>query len=280
MSKYTIVFCEGAHDVAFILRILKNNNYSEITDEIKNLKEFNIELINYFIEGQSRRVKSFAFNPNNKIPKYVLRKKDGNEFIFLHDLGGDKNEDVRKIIKERYLNLISPKEDDDYSKDIIKDISYRFLYFFDADEKGCEVRKSEIEEELNISGLENGKIKKIDNKIEYGIYIFCNSETKKGTLEDILLKILQENENPLYKNITDFLEKNSICPERRKNYDDQKKKHSGQEKYNEKKTIVGIFGQLQLSGVNNQVIIEKTDYFKNEQLQSLKEYNEILNLFY
>lgn len=170
-------------------------------------------------------------------------------------------------------------EFDEAEDEYFEKISYRFLYFLDADDKLVEERVGELKTELNLEEFSPISIKKKEDQ-EYGCYIFCNENNKKGKLEDILLKVIRENDKNKYDEVKCFLDKlEEKDKSTTKRYNDIENKYEGSSKYDRYKTKLGILGQLKISGVANQVIIQSTDYFKRENVEKLNQYNDILKLF-
>lgn len=268
---YTVVMCEGLHDIAFITRILKMNGYSDEGGELDKLdKRFRA----FFTKHLNKRKERIGFISDFKIPHTIL-KKDGN-VIFFHKLEGDQRQKNREELKKNYLKLT---EFDEAEDEYFEKISYRFLYFLDADDKLVEERVGELKTELNLEEFSPISIKKKEGQ-EYGCYIFCNENNKKGKLEDILLKVIRENDKNKYDEVKCFLDKlEEKDKSTTKRYNDIENKYEGSSKYDRYKTKLGILGQLKISGVANQVIIQSTDYFKRENVEKLNQYNDILKLF-
>lgn len=254
MDKIIIVLCEGAHDIAFLNRILLVNGFDEYSKKISGLKQ----------PFQDRFKREFnndriGFITNYKIPSSIYSKD--NKYIFFHNMNGDMKIKERKELVEMYKKIIESEFTDDFG------IEYRFIYFLDADEKGVEKRIEEIELEIGISNLENGMIIK-DSKFEYGCYIFHCKETKKGTLEDILIEIMGKNEENIFKNSKIFLENNKLNEDRQREFvcNSKTEEYIKSVKYKDKKSVISIAGQLQFSGVNNTVIIKDSDFIRKEDL--------------
>ncbi|MBL0687404.1 MAG: hypothetical protein JJV94_06240 [Sulfurospirillum sp.] len=143
-------------------------------------------------------------------------------------------------------------------------LNFRFLYFFDADDKGISTRMDEINEELELNDkLSHSEIKEIDS-YEWGCYIF-HKDKDSGDLEDIILDLMKPNNETIFENSLSFLDKNI-----QKKYKDKVKI---------KKSIISVAGQLQFSGVNNSVIISKSDYITCIDISNNKQCREIIKLF-
>ncbi|MBL0687051.1 MAG: hypothetical protein JJV94_04405 [Sulfurospirillum sp.] len=144
-------------------------------------------------------------------------------------------------------------------------LNFRFLYFFDADDKGISTRVKEINEELKLNDkLSHSEIKEIDS-CEWGCYIF-HKDKDSGDLEDIILDLMKPNNETIFNNSSSFLTNNPLDEKRCR-------------RFKEKKSIISIAGQLQFSGVNNSVIISKSDYITCTDISDNEQCQEIIKLF-
>lgn len=282
MNKITVVLCEGIHDISFISRILMQDGYEENKYKVKEY----ISPLNLFfntIQSEKQFIETkLGYNPNYLIPsESLLRKYEDdspikNHYIFFHNLQGDGKTLERKNIIKRYKALL-PKEDG-FSASF--NFKFRFITILDADDHGVLERVTEIKSEFEIPILLNGKIEVV-NDVEYGCYIYHDVKTNKGTLEDILLEIFKNRENNLYRSTKSFIETNKLIDDRTKEiyYEDNLQKYKGKSKFNEKKSIISIMGQLQFSGTNNSVIIKKSDYIGNNCIMNNYHCKKIKELF-
>ncbi|MEH2773558.1 hypothetical protein, partial [Klebsiella pneumoniae] len=81
--------------------------------------------------------------------------------------------------------------------------------------------------------------------------------------------------------VSTFFSDNSLDAERTRelhiiNGEEQRK---GASKYSEKKSKVNLFGQLQFSGMNNSVIISKSDFLRKEDIEHCPQCLAIKNMF-
>ena len=260
--KLILTFCEGAHDTAFIFRILKEYSYTNYTD--KKIDKFPEILNKYF----TNLFKKFEYLEEKKfyqtpfLPRYVLKSKEDDIYILLYMLNSVSNIKNSIPIIEEFR---------DYTEDSFDfekiDIGINFI--LDAEDKTVEKRiniiKQELKETLIISdNLQNGQISKNINNFKFiGIFIFSD-ENNQGKLEDVLLPLMKvDNENIVEK--SSFFLKENQKPQRKK--------------FDFDKSLIGIIGQLQLSGKANTVIITDSKYLTKEKIENNVNCQTILNLF-
>ncbi|MCJ8342643.1 MAG: hypothetical protein MJH09_07325 [Cetobacterium sp.] len=275
MNKLTVVLCEGDHDISFLFRILSSNGYKEATQKICELPEPFCEDFKTKLENSDSK---WGFYTNVLIPNLVMKKD--MDYIFFHNMRGVDSTKQRSQVLSEYKELIPEGSESRFVKSYFD--RYKFLYFVDADDIGSEKRRTEISAEIGLE-LKIDDLIKDDDEIEYGIYVFRNYENDKGSLEEILLNILEKNEKKLYDKVDKFMKNESdqleIEGQRQKQYNNELKCYRGQSYFNYEKSKISILGQLQFSGLSNSVIIKNSDFFKNENLERLPEYEKILSLF-
>ena len=89
---------------------------------------------------------------------------------------------------------------------------------------------------------------------------------------------MQEENSSVLGKAVDFLSENALSPERTKEYDPRQDKYMGGKKYKFKKSQIAVAGQLQFSGMNNSVIILKSDYIKQKAILQDNECRKIAEL--
>jgi hypothetical protein len=264
-NKYIIVFCEGEHDIAFLSRILYVNGFKPYKEKVK---DFDKPLNDLYIKNLSdKKIENMKFKfqrPQRKIP-YAVLKKD-NLMVVFHNFDGDgnfTNGGANTIIKMYLdLNKENMRKISNYKK-----LDYRFLFFFDADDKGIAIRVGEINSELDLSAkLEHNKINTIDLH-EWGCYVF-HKDKNSGDLEYILLDLMKQNNENIFINSEKFIEQNILENARQKRYicNNNEEKFNGAIQYKKEKSIISIAGQLQFSGSSNAVIIANSDYIKKSDI--------------
>jgi len=275
MDKIIITFCEGQHDISFLSKILFVDGFTpykkKIKDFIKPLnKQFETELSKKKIAD-----KKLGFHSEYMLPSVALHRNE-KILVLLHNLNGDSKITERKKILSMYQNIQS--EEDGFSKEF--NLNFRFIYFFDADNKGIIARVDELNSELKLdSKLEHNKICTI-NSDEWGCYVFHKDENC-GDLEDILLDLMKPNNETIFENSLSFLKMNSVDESRQKEFtcNDREERYKSRVKFKEKKSIISVAGQLQFSSMSNSVIIAKSDYIKKSDISANSHCIEISQLF-
>lgn len=276
-----IVMCEGAHDIGFISKIMFTNGFKPYKKKIKEYPSPINAQIEENIKKSAVGDRKIGFEPPSyKIP-YASLIKDELLLLF-HNMGGDNNCDNRKELINDYKTIMDAINDvfDDKSISEIK-----FFLFFDADDKGVKNRieaiRNDYSDEYKIpkDQIENGKISS-DGNIRLGTYIFhdTNDSAKKGTLEEQLLGLIKHENKEIIDAAEEYLDKNSLASERTKEYLVSDGKYKGVSKFNKKKSIISVAGQLQFSGMNNSVIIAKSDYIKESVISNDNECKIICKL--
>ncbi len=269
MNKLILSFCEGAHDAAFVFRILKENKYKNFTD--KNIKKFP-KILHDFFKTKMEKFSSLddkKFYEKPYFPRYILKKEKEEIYVLLYTVGGVSK--IEKNIKTIKFFRHSAKEEK-FGISKIKELSINFI--FDAEEMEVKDRIIEIIKDLKkidkgisekIKEIKNGiPIENIDYFKSIGIYIF-SSDDGKGKLEDILLPLIKKDNEEIYERSLNFLEKNKMELKKRKFYFD--------------KSLIGILGQLQISGKANTVIIQDSNLINEEKIKNNEICKKIFNLF-
>lgn len=188
--KVCMIFVEGPHDVAFIRKVLTVCCNATEKTKIK-LNEFPEPLASIFQEYvKNRDMQDLSLDMVQKffLPDKVFKKED--YFIMLFSIGGKDNISlVKKFISDLKFNIkIKP--------DIISDFEEeKYIFINDADDKQFEdvidCMKSSyfpiIDEDTNETYL-------TDND---GKFYVWHGEDGKGTLEDILIKLLENSDSSL-----------------------------------------------------------------------------------
>lgn len=274
MNKIIIAFCEGQHDIAFLSKILFVDGFMPYN---KKIKDFIEPLNKQFIKKLPNKEigdKKLGFRSEYMVPSVALYK-DENILVLLHNLNGNGKATERRKILSMYQNIQS--EEDDFTN---FNLDFRFLYFFDADDKGIQTRVNEINSELDlITKLEHNKVNTIGTD-EWGCYVFHKDENS-GDLEDILLDLMKPNNESIFTNSLSFLTMNALTEDRQKEFicNDIEEEYKDRVKFKEKKSIISIAGQLQFSSMNNSVIIAKSDYIQKSDISSNSHCIDISKLF-
>lgn len=274
-NNVVVVACEGQHDISFITRILLTVGF--IIDSRK-IKDFPTPFGALF-SGIAGKIiladrKLGYQNPNYLLPSVAL--KSGEDIIFLHNLNGDGRSAERQKLIDSYTNLVG---DDDFSKDL--NYRFKFLLFFDADTIGVQARLLEISTEIGINPtLTNGVVVPY-GRHELGCYVYHEPSANTGVLEDILLEHFSRKDRELMNSVSSFLTNNALEEERTKEFHivGGVEQRNGSSKYYEKKSKLSLFGQLQFSGMNNSVIISKSDFLTKHDIENCPQCNIIRSMF-
>lgn len=270
MKSIKLIVAEGAHDVAFLARLMKANAYVDPEIRVKNIEP---EPLRNFIIGL---YKNYSFKRNvNKInrrpiPTAVLRPKDetNNEIAVLFASDGVNNySNIETILKNFVILKNNP-----FGQDSLNDVDeIKVIFNIDADDKGIEERINTI----------NGWIKRLTdedcpeilnfNAIEYkgikwGAFISAGS-TGFGALEELVLPLFENGHNQIVSAVKQFIsQKDSFdIPQT--------------SKPNDAKSEIGIMGQLDMPGMSNTVLIDQSKLIDDEQLKD-GVYKEICDFIY
>lgn len=283
MNKVIVVFCEGDHDIAFLVRLLYANSFEPYE---KKVKEFEWPLNEQYTSLLAKKkIEDLEFKfqrPNQKLPFTVIYKD--NSLVVFHNLGGDGNilngnsESIRKM----YLDM-KYGEDDFTSSSVSFD--FRFLYFLDADDDGAEYRIEQLKTLLELDELEENILYTKD-EYELGCSIFYDigCSDKKGKLENILLQLMEKDNETIFDSSKKFTISNDLdaTPERQKKYicTPIRQTYVESRQFKKEKSFISVAGQLQFSGASNAVIIANSDYIKKSDIDSNVTCTNIIGLFY
>ncbi|MDE6538180.1 MAG: hypothetical protein K2M13_09140 [Muribaculaceae bacterium] len=295
-----IVFaiCEGPHDTSFLAKLLKSKGYTSYTNPLSQFPE---PPKNWFVkQAKDLRVEEIGLNNlysniTSVLPRQALVNEELHQLILLYALGGDKQ-------KERREKLLTTLKDwgtvptDDKAFSITEEFTesgnnFGCLLFFDADNLGVETRIQEGIDEMKtyfpIKGeiRDNGDIEEINPTMKVGIYIFADAESKKGNLENILLPLMKHGNEKIFEDADHFIEshynEDRLKPLvfKKENNGEIYEKRKGTPQFDHFKSIIGVVGQLQISGSSNTVCIEKSDYLNLDKIHNNHMCQDILKMF-
>lgn len=279
------IFYEGPHDGAIISRLLRENGYKNKTDMA--IKEFP-NPIQGFLSG---RIASYEYKNELKItqkpllPNYILKSEDeDNKWFILYAMGGDSDPSKPlQIIKSlKYDFSMDPETSFETHS------PYRIAFFFDID-KGLESRMKRFNEHYhetipnfcndwikNYTHTADSPLAKLDGFLKIGIYNYGrlnqNNQMSPGTLEDILLPILQKKNPSIHHNavahVKNFQKNLPTNPKA-----EQLRKHNS----DTGKAIIGTIGQPKHPGRANGPIISDTELITKTALNSDTVFSQILD---
>lgn len=264
ITQIIAVLCEGPHDVAFLVKILKTEGFktidftkfSDLPSPMSNLLKEEVRRTN--LEELHLTQLRKALLPTN------ILKKD-NIYLFFYALGGESREDLRNSILEKFKLLIPEKGE--FNR-LPKDTKLKVAYVFDADNKGVEARVKELNQELskvfpNCIFQNNSDI--VVDAITLGCYIFSKAGTNTGKLENLILPLMKSGNEAIFYDAESFLNTHTNI--------------KWKKGYDQEKAIIGVAGQLQKSGSTNTVIIAQTDFINEIKIQEDSKCQEIIDFF-
>lgn len=286
----SVVLCEGVHDISFISKILCANGCDEYKVKIDDYPYPIGEQLKNNYARDAIGEKMIGSGPDSPfVPKAAYT--DGKRMILFHNMNGDSDTNTRcELIDQYRKNSIALG-----FKNPGGITTFEFYLFYDADSLGVAGRLDRIESEfwgkyritagkprqavkVRVPGETGAGNDKID--VMLGTYIFCdpNDIERKGTLEDQLLALMRRENSELFDRAKDFLDQNALEADRTKEYDPKKDRHAGGKKYKPKKSQIAVAGQLQFSGMNNSVVILKSDYIKQQAILQDEECKKIAGM--
>lgn len=275
--KAIVALCEGKTDVAFLRRLLEADNYHDYKEVVANIpKPLGLggkKGESYF----SKKLKSYDYDSSKlrdrPVLPLILKRVEGQSlsFILLYDMNGmNRVKNYREIIKDFQGLSLKSGNDEDYESSLFKmDIALAFI--FDLDDKTKADRISYLRETYaeSISELQYLSETKpiIDSKHFKGVgyHFFCEEAGQKGNLEDLILPMMKEGKEALFNKAEQFL--NCEGAFIRKKESNLAEKDENKTESDFKKSLIGVVGQLETSGVNNADIIKITKYLDKDKFK-------------
>ena len=272
------ILTEGDHDVAFIYRIIKANGGKTHN---KPIKEYPYPLNQLFTSNISSTSIEDLNIENAKVRFLPARiMKCDENLICIYSIGGESHKERRiELIKQ--LNVFNTSDPEEMQV-LETSVKIKFLFFFDADNKGTEFRMSQIKDELKdvfpdtkiANELKDGQIILIED-IYIGASIFTEEGKDTGMLEDVLIPLMKDGNQDIFEKAYEFLDIHESCTlfKGQVKYEDEQKtikKKVGAKKFSIKKSLIGTVGQLQMSGKSNTICISDADYLTDAKIQNNK----------
>jgi hypothetical protein len=269
--KYIIALCEGQHDISFISKILLTNSFNPHNKKISKFEKIISNLFTNIYKDKKIGDMKLGFNSDHLIPSVALISKDESKTVFIHKTNGDASVKERKEIVQQYISIMPQDEyndEDDFDEESFSftpDLDLRFLFFLDADDKTVDDRVKILNSEFDVE-MKNAEVTN-DNNIDWGVYIYHNGTDGNNTLENILLDMMISNNQYIFNNAKNYIDTTAHLLENRQyEYKSKDNTYNTSNKFKEKKSLISIAGQLQFSGMNNSVIIAKSDYIKKDDI--------------
>jgi hypothetical protein len=281
--KTTLIFCEGPHDVSFVQKTLKY--FWEFEKVEWNFSEYPAPF-NLFFKNNIEKYASQDLNLDMAhkffLPDRVMIK--GAQVVMVFNLGGkDRIDKVKTLISGLNPLLKNSSVFPQGAMFIASDLHYLFL--FDADDKGAESIRDKIKQELSaiddlnwltgtwITEPLNNFAAHIGNK---AIYIWGN-DIGYGTIEDIILPIVETNNKELFQKVSEFINSNF-----RWDVTNENKKKSVAETAKMKKAIITSAGQRKKPGSSMAVVIDQSGLIERDTFisnENVKKFAKFLSEF-
>ncbi|MDD5754695.1 MAG: hypothetical protein PHN45_08100 [Methylococcales bacterium] len=254
-----LIFCEGAHDVAFVQQVLKlclgfkkvEWKFSEYPTPFDLLFKTSV---------QNHAAQNLSLDMTHKffLPDCVFQQEE--HLILVFNTGGSSQTDKVKFLLKEFLPLLANSTIFSYdSTDVVTQAKYLFLY--DADCIGTTASFNKIKQDFSsiddeptwnfndLTSLKENPFGAISNDYDKAAYIW-GENIQNGTLEDILLPMLENDEKDLIEKSSNFVDSAFTWK-----IEDTKLKHRIAEIADRKKAIITCAGQRKKSGYSMSVII-------------------------
>jgi len=259
MNHIVVIFCEGVHDVAFLSRLLKTDDYTTYHNVTIGTYP---NPLNRIFEGSLKKVDFQSLKidqlSSHSIPKKILKKE--KTIVLLYAVGGNRNETKISALMQIFRDAHGSK-----GFGGIDSHKLSFIFFNDADtDLNQEVTRINqflsnfLGEAFSLSHNGCDTI----NDIRYGLYLF-SKDGQHGNLENLLIELMRKGNEAIFTDAESYYEKY---------FDESRRKHT----MYPHKSIITIAGQLQSSGASQGVTIEHSDYLTLEKIQKNLHAQEII----
>jgi hypothetical protein len=288
MEKVVFAICEGSQDVAFLYRLFSADGFKTYNRKIADFPGPISGYLKKSLESTDYENLKLEESWQKPLPHETLIKDD--MLVLLYAVGGDEKKDTRRSMLKSIAGFSIPPDDSNalYPGEALQ---YVLIYFFDANNKGIKAREKSIKDEIcEVTGVEvpelvSGVGLQSIKGLLVGCYIFAKDDGF-GKLEDIIIPLMREGNEEIFQKATDFLKLKDESRLTRlklvKNTDGELEEKYSTKKhdFDEKKSQIGIVGQLQVSGKSNTVIIRDTDYIKLQKIRDNHLCRDILNFIH
>ncbi|MFD1142168.1 DUF3226 domain-containing protein [Larkinella insperata] len=268
--KILIILCEGPHDVAFIYKVSRLAlNAQDITGT--KLKDFPSPLGSHFVRLlQNYRYEDSQLTGRPEIPTTLsLTPHEDQEIVYLliYPMGGDSKIESWKDQIQKFQDIAIND-----LPEMKAEISIGLI--FDADDgladrvKKCHDNFNDILPEITGLNATEQHICLTKSFKSLGLHLFCNDEGT-GNLEEILIPLMKLGNEQIFNEALEYLNRN------KDNKRPTEKKFKSN--YDENKSLLGVVGQLQCSGVANNSIIKQSDYITNDKLSVSEKASELVS---
>lgn len=262
-----MIMVEGPHDGAFISKVMQVNGYKTYKQPIKL---YHPQFIADYLRGQYKNAPVDELNLQSVrkeilFPSYAL-VRDEQELMLIFQMGGDTRSDRRKkLVGDIYAFLRSSMT----AEAVANSGMVTFVYEFDADEDGVDVRLQQMTREIkdidgSFPGLTENASYVMSGGVRWGGYVFEDG-SGKGRLEDIILPMMEEDNDDVAESAKEFVERRTTF----------KLFQTVRPTPHDKKARVGVMGQLEKAGSANPAIIEQSSYLTKEKIKGSEVCNRI-----
>ncbi len=274
--KALLVFCEGPHDVAFSRLVFKHCfGINKINWKFSQYPAPFNQLFKTSMEKHVHQDLSMDMAHKFFLPDRTLFSKENNLLILLFNTGGkSKRDNPAKFIADFLPLLKTSRIFSKGAERIVSEAKYIFLY--DADHEGadkvfqdCRTHFAQIDGNDFILELDvDANNPKGAQKEDTAVYVWSDSETGLGTLENVLLPMFEANQEEIVIKASEFID---ACFSWEIDHVNPARKIA--ETARRKKTIICCSGQRIKPGSSMNVIIDQAKMISED---SFREDAEVL----
>lgn len=253
------IFCEGAHDVAFIKNILRKKfNYTKLSVKFSELPSPLDRMYANAVKNHAAIDLSLDMAHKFFLPDAIFMKD--LKIIAIYNSGGKSNYDKIEVLLNNYL-ILQPQAQTfaNANQDYI--VSDKFIFFYDADDLGITEVVKEVETNFR-------KVKDKDfivnnfTKSSFSDYAYISDNKatytwgntpNEGTLEDLIYPMYETDQLDLVNK-----SKNAIEDMFEWNLD------TVAQRAKKKKSIITVMGQKKKPGLSMSLILGETKLINDE----------------
>lgn len=264
--KTTIILCEGPHDTAFLSKILKSNGYSTFGSTISKYPDYLRNFIaNRVVLNSVDDLNLSELRTGGKvIPSFALKRAETDHLFLIFSLKGDST----KVVRQEIIRGFDVLFDERIAGEFMNGEELSIVFVYDADNAGILKREEETSKdlksflELREFEIHNESYVSVRN-VRYGLYVFHDENTDTGRLENMILPLIREDHEDLYKDVCGIIERVTEYNGYTKSV-----KHPD-------KASIGMMGQLDKEGapmaaiIDQSILITKEKILANKQCQRL-----------
>lgn len=260
-TKALVIFCEGAHDIAYVSQIMKHCfGYKQILG--RKFDAYPAPFNSFFLGAFDKRRAATPESGADMAYSFDLPDKafEGeNRIVFIFNSGGKTKLDRIKLFLARFLLLLEEKETfDSVALPAVSEVKYLFIY--DADDWGVEKTRAEVRRSLaEIDGAPwLADEWDVDQNNPYaacigekGMYIWGETP-EQGSLEDLLHPLFAKDNAKLISEAESTIDNMFAW-----DTTNTKTKTAVAETAKRKKAIFTLIGQREKPGGSMHVILDQ-----------------------